>query len=212
MKWLTIALALLVAPALSAQPNPTTRSWNRPVDPYRIAGPVYSVGASDITSFLITTSDGHVLVNSGFVETVPIIEANVRRLGFRLEDVKLILASHAHFDHVGGHAALRARTGARVLVSEGDAEAVRTGGRIFDPGGGGYIWPACPVDRVLHDGEVVTLVVQAKVSIRDCVAYDGTTVREVGFQSQDEYVYLEADTDDKGKFELRGTTIVKVQS
>jgi metallo-beta-lactamase class B len=157
MKSLTLALALLAAPALRAQPTPTMRSWNRPVDPYRIAGPVYSVGASDITSFLITTSEGHVLVNSGFVETAPIIEANVRRLGFRLEDVKLILASHAHFDHVGGHAALRARTGARVLVSEGDAEAVRTGGRIFDPGGGGYTWPSCPVDRVLHDGEVVTL-------------------------------------------------------
>lgn len=157
MKWLTFALAVLVAPALRAQPNQTMRSWNRPVDPYRIAGPVYSVGASDITSFLITTSEGHVLVNSGFAETAPIIEANVRRLGFRLEDVKLILASHAHVDHVGGHAALRAKTGALVLVSEGDAEAVRTGGRIFDSGGGGYVWPACPVDRTLRDGETVTL-------------------------------------------------------
>jgi metallo-beta-lactamase class B len=63
MKSLTLALALLAAPALRAQPTPTMRSWNRPVDPYRIAGPVYSVGASDITSFLITTSEGHVLVN-----------------------------------------------------------------------------------------------------------------------------------------------------
>lgn len=157
MRRLLIALAVLIAPALRAQPTPTTRSWNRPVDPYKIAGPVYSVGANDVTSFLITTSEGHVLINSGFVETVPIIEANVRRLGFRIEDVKLILASHAHFDHVGGHAALRAKTGAKVLISEGDTEAVRTGGRIFDSGGGGYVWPACPVDRALHDGETVSL-------------------------------------------------------
>jgi metallo-beta-lactamase class B len=118
-KHLMLTLAFLAAPLVRAQPNEATRSGNRPVEAYRIVGPVYSVGANDVTSFLITTAEGHVLVNSGFVETAPIVEANVRRLGFRLEDVKLILASHAHFDHVGGHAAPRAKTGAQVLVSGG---------------------------------------------------------------------------------------------
>lgn len=156
-RWAAGLVLVGLPAAATAQVNDTFRSWNRPADPYRVVGPVHSVGANEITAFLITTPEGHVVINTGFAETAPIIEANVRKLGFRLEDVKLILASHAHVDHVGGHAALRERTGARVLVSEGDAEAVRTGGRVSDPGGGGYVWPACPVDRTLRDGEAVTL-------------------------------------------------------
>src|SRR5436305_13864514 len=85
-----------------AQADPASRSMNQPVEPYHIVGNVYYVGASDITSYLITTPEGHILLDGGFVETVPMIEANLKKLGFKLADVKILLSSHAHFDHVGG--------------------------------------------------------------------------------------------------------------
>jgi metallo-beta-lactamase class B len=114
MKTFIILLSLTLAiPALAhAQADPTSRSWNQPVEPYRIVGNVYYVGASDITSYLITTPEGHVLLDGGFVETAPMIEANIRKLGFKLEDVKVLLSSHAHFDHAGGLAELTRLTGA----------------------------------------------------------------------------------------------------
>jgi metallo-beta-lactamase class B len=75
---------------------------NEPVKPYRVIGNIYYVGASDVTSFLITTPNGHILLDSGFIETVPQIKQNVAQLGFRLEDIKILLNSHAHYDHAGG--------------------------------------------------------------------------------------------------------------
>src|SRR5688572_32505689 len=91
-------LLVLVAAEVLAQGDPVSRSWNQPVDPFRIAGNLYYVGASDVTSFLITTREGHILIDGGFEETAPMIVANVRRLGFRIEDVRVLLASHAHYD------------------------------------------------------------------------------------------------------------------
>jgi metallo-beta-lactamase class B len=148
---------MLTAPLALAQSNETFRSWNRPVAPYRVIGNVYSVGASDITSFLVVTREGHVIINSGFEETVPQIQENVRALGFRLEDVKVLLQSHAHFDHAAGHARLRELTGARVLVMEGDEGLVAAGGKGDYLFGEEFLWPPCPVDRILHDGEKVSL-------------------------------------------------------
>src|SRR6185436_4594718 len=79
----------------NAQPDETSRSWNQPVKPFRIVGNLYYVGASDISSFLITTPEGHILLDSGFVETVPQIQKNIAQLGFRLEDVKVLINTHA---------------------------------------------------------------------------------------------------------------------
>src|SRR4051794_8001535 len=107
---------LLLAAKICAQADPTSRSWNQPVEPYRIAGNLYYVGASDITSFLIATPVGLILIDGGFAETVPIIRENVRKLGFRMEDVKFLLNSHAHYDHAGGLAELKRITGARLLA------------------------------------------------------------------------------------------------
>jgi len=121
---------ILIAPVAGAQSTETFRSWNRPVAPYRVISNLYSVGASDITSFLVVTPEGHFIINSGFEETVPQIQENVRALGFRLEDVKVLLQSHAHFDHAAGHARLRELTGARVLVMEGDEGVVAAGGLV----------------------------------------------------------------------------------
>src|SRR5688572_32463349 len=84
--------------------NKMLQSWNQPFKPLRIIGNVYYVGASGVSSYLITSPEGHVLIDTGFEETVPIIRDNVKKLGFRFEDVRIILASHAHVDHTGGHA------------------------------------------------------------------------------------------------------------
>src|SRR5262249_36784498 len=107
-------------------------------------------------TYLITTDEGHILINSSFEETVPLIRAAVESLGFKLRDVKILLASHAHSDHVAGHALLKELTGAKVCVMRGDDEVIASGGA------GQYFyttsrWKPCKVDRVLEDGDIVEL-------------------------------------------------------
>src|SRR5262249_18022728 len=107
-------------------------------------------------TYLITTDEGHILINSSFEETVPLIRAAVESLGFRLRDVKVLLASHAHSDHVAGHALLKELTGAKVYVMRGDDGVISSGGQ------GQYLykdsrWKPCVVDRVLDDGDKVEL-------------------------------------------------------
>jgi len=155
---LAIALLPLLLPALArAQEDPTSRSSNQPVEPYRIAGNLYFVGASDVTSFLITTPEGHLLLDGGFAETAPMIEANVRKLGFKLEDVKILLSSHAHFDHAGGLAELQRKTGARLYAGAGDVDLLARGGSGDFAFGDRLRFPAVQVDHPVHDGETVRL-------------------------------------------------------
>jgi metallo-beta-lactamase class B len=123
---------------------------------HRVIGNVYYVGSKDLASYLITTPDGHILINSGFEETVPLIRDGVEALGFKMRDVKVLLDSHAHSDHVAGHALARELTGAKVYVLRGDADVISSGGE------GQYFytrsrWKPCPVDRVLEDGDEVKL-------------------------------------------------------
>jgi metallo-beta-lactamase class B len=152
--WLAWGLSLLACGLAQGQESEPFRSWNQPFEPFRIVGNLYYVGANDITSYLVATPEGHVLIDGGLVETVPIIRASVARLGFRMADVRILLNSHAHFDHSGGLAALAAETGARLMIMDGDAEAIETGGAKLGPGFG---FPPVEVDRVLHDGDVVEL-------------------------------------------------------
>jgi len=124
--------------------------------PHRVVGNVYYVGSEALAIYLIATPDGHILINSGFEETVPLIRASVESLGFKMSDVKILLESHAHADHVAGHALLRELTGAEVYVMRGDHQVIASGGQ------GQYLytdsrWPACQVDRVLDDGDKVKL-------------------------------------------------------
>ena len=123
--------------------------------PHRIADNLYYVGSKSLSTYLVTTSKGHILINSSFDRTVPIIRANVERLGFKFSDVKILLASHAHSDHVEGHAAIRELTGASIQVMRGDDQVIAGGGA------GQYLyssrWRATPVSRVLRDGDKVTL-------------------------------------------------------
>ncbi len=159
MKRFFVSLILLLTSSslVHAQADPASRSRNRPVEPYHIVGNVYYVGASDVTSFLITTPAGHVLLDGGFVETAPMIEANIRKLGFKLEDVKVLLGSHAHLDHAGGLAELKRATGAKFEASERDAPLLTRGGKGDFLFGDKQPFPPVQADRILHDGDTVTL-------------------------------------------------------
>lgn len=155
---LLIVLAFLVAPLLAhAQSDPAMRAMNQPVSPFHLIGNIYYVGASDVTSFLIVTPAGDILLDGGFVETAPQIEANIRKLGFRLSDVRILLNSHAHYDHAGGLAELKHRTGARFVAMQGDAALLARGGRGDFYFGDRSTFPPIKADRVIHDGDRITL-------------------------------------------------------
>ncbi len=132
---------------------------NRPFEPFRMIGNLYYVGASDVASFLIATPEGHILINSGFADTVPMIRDHVRKLGFRFEEIKLLLNSHAHLDHAGGHAALKKLTGARIAMSAADADLLAYGGRgDFLPVREDLVaYEPAKADRIIADGDRVTL-------------------------------------------------------
>ena len=122
--------------------------WNAPFPAHKIIGNVYFVGSEQLGSFLITTPAGHILINSDYEETIPVIRASVEKLGFKFSDIKILLGSHAHPDHMSGDALFKELTGARVMVMEQDVPALknmRQGGKEH------------PMDRILKDGDTVEL-------------------------------------------------------
>ena len=158
MRFLLAALVAVSAFGQTAQSlgNP---DWTKPFPPFRLIGNVYWVGTYDLSTYLITTPAGHILINSGVAETVPQIKAGVEQLGFKLSDVKILSATHGHFDHVAGLAELKRLTGARVMMSAPDAELLESGAKSdfrfgddptarFDP---------VKVDRRLKDGDKMEL-------------------------------------------------------
>ena len=145
--------AVLAALAIAAP----RQADNRPAAPYHIVDNVYYVGSRDLASLLVTTPEGHILIDGGYDTTVPIIRANVAALGFKLSDVRILLNTQAHFDHAGGFAALKRLTGARLMVSEADAGVIERGGRGDFLFGDTQPFPAAAVDRRLKDGDTVSL-------------------------------------------------------
>ena len=155
---ITVICVLLCVISAHAQINDEeSRKWNQPVKPFKVVGNVYYVGAAEVSSWLITTSQGHILLDSGFLETVPQIQQNVAQLGFRFADIKILLNSHAHSDHAGGLARLKELTGAKLMVSEGDVEQLARGGKDDPNFGDRFLFPAVTVDRTLRDGDTVKL-------------------------------------------------------
>jgi len=142
---------------LANQYAKTVEEWNRPVEPFRIIGNIYYVGASDVTSFLITTSEGHIVIDGGFGDTAPLIAASIQKLGFKLKDVKILLNSHAHFDHAGGLGELKEVTGARLLASREDAALIAEGGHGDFHFGDQLTFRPAKVDQIIQDGEAVRL-------------------------------------------------------
>jgi metallo-beta-lactamase class B len=154
---LALALVLTLPASAFAQYTRAEAEWNQPVEPFRIAGNLYYVGATNVASYAIATSEGLILVDTGFRETVPIIQRNLQKLGFRLEDVRLLLALHAHYDHVGGVADIKSRTKARFLASPGDAPLFERGGKDDFAFGDRFLYPPVKPDALLSDGEPVGL-------------------------------------------------------
>ena len=149
-------LALLIALAAIA-PAQDTRPDNQPFPPYRIAGNLYYVGASDITSYLVVTPAGDILINSGYEETPALIRDSIVKLGFRPADVKILLNSQAHGDHVAGQHEMQRLTGARIYSSAREVAVLESGGKADPRWGSETTYPAVKVDHVVRDLEQVRL-------------------------------------------------------
>ena len=156
---LCCALSSIVASATLAcgvvQAQSLRETWNRPTTPFRIIGNVYYVGTQGLGAYLMTTSEGHVLLDGGLPESAPLIEANIRALGLDPGDVRYLLNSHAHFDHSGGLAQLKKATGARLIASEGDRSALEGGFYLGSEDVAAYGAPPVTVDRAVEDGDTL---------------------------------------------------------
>ena len=165
-RWVILGLAIaLVAGAATAWRSAIHANRQVPFEPFRIAGNLYYVGTPDVTAFLLTGPEGHVLIDGGYPESAPLIMASVARLGFRITDVKVLLNTHAHEDHAGGLAALQKASGAQLWISRGDADVVAAGG-TGDPTLGplrflakiGLVgYPAPHIDHRFEDGAKIRL-------------------------------------------------------
>ena len=154
MSRLSVTLLAALASTALAQ---NTRPDNRPFPAFRVMGNVYYVGASDIASYLIVTPAGHILIDSGYEDTPPIVRDGILKLGFKLQDVKILLNSQAHFDHVAGQAEMQRMTGANIYSSEREVAVLESGGKADSRFGREYTYPAVKVDHVVRDLEEVTL-------------------------------------------------------
>ena len=158
--WIILAGAYVAvissAGTLYAQTN---TDWTEPFPPFKIAGNLYYVGSKGLANYLITTPQGHILINSDLEENVPLIRASVEQLGFKFTDIKILLISHAHWDHNAGSDTIKKLTGAKYMVMDADVSVVESGGKTdFQYGNVAQsLYLPTKVDRVLHDGDEVKL-------------------------------------------------------
>jgi metallo-beta-lactamase class B len=140
----------------SAQTNP---DWTQSFPPHRVIANVYYVGSKDLASYLITTPQGHILINSSLTSSPELIKKSVEQLGFKFSDVKILLISHAHWDHCAGSSLIKEWTHAKYMVMDADVSVVESGGKTdFQYGNSkDSHFPPTKVDRVLHDGDEVRL-------------------------------------------------------
>jgi metallo-beta-lactamase class B len=134
--------------------------WEEPAEPLKIVGPIHFVGTQGLGSYLITTAEGHILLGTGMPSSGPMIADSIRKLGFRPEDIEVILTWHAHADHAGAIAYMKELSGAQLAIMEEDVAAIEDGGKSDFHYGWDWRtmgWPAAKVDRVLRDGDTVRL-------------------------------------------------------
>ncbi len=160
-------------------------AWFEPFDPFRIIGPVHYVGSRGLGMFFIPTDEGHILIDGGIPENAPMIAENIRTLGYAPEDIRILLNTHAHFDHSGGLAEMKALSGAQLIASEGDRSALEGGFYLGFEDNAAFDAPPVAVDRVIGDGETVSLggiTLTANVTpghTRGCTSWT-LTVEEAG--------------------------------
>jgi metallo-beta-lactamase class B len=155
------ASALAFVPTLHAQANatPGNADWTEPFPPFRIADNLYYVGSKGLANYLVVTPQGNILINSDTEPNVPMIKASIEKLGFKYSDTKILLISHAHWDHDAGSALIKQQTGATYMVMDADVPVVESGGKKdFNYGNNPEtLYKPVKVDRVLHDGDQVKL-------------------------------------------------------
>jgi metallo-beta-lactamase class B len=155
----TLACSALLVLGLAGTALAQSADWTEPYPPFRIADNLYYVGSRGLANYLITTPQGHILINSDLEANVPMIRESVEKLGFKFTDIKILLISHAHWDHNAGSAMIKKLTGATYMVMDADVPNVESGGKTdFHYGNSPEsLYPATKVDRVLHDGDQVKL-------------------------------------------------------
>ncbi len=148
-----LPLLLIVSAAFAQDPN-----WRAPFPAHKIAGNVHYVGTADLACYLITTPKGHILINTGLVDSTPLIRAGVEKLGFKLEDVKILLTMQAHFDHTAALAEIQKISKARMFATVADAPIIESGGSA-DPvlSGEQYRYAPVKIARRLKDGDKIRL-------------------------------------------------------
>ena len=156
LRWLAWCAAVFSLFPLAAQQAP---GWTQPFEPFRIAGNLYYVGSKDLASYLIATPQGLILINSNVASSPALIQKSVEQLGFKFSDVKILLISHAHWDHCAGSAEILRKTGAKYYVMDADVPVVESGGKTDFRYGNDPQSQFVPthVDRALHDGDTVSL-------------------------------------------------------
>lgn len=149
-------LVLAAAGSVFGQADP---EWTEPFPPFHIAGNLYYVGSKGLANYLVTTPQGNILINSDLEANVPMIEASIEKLGFKFKNTKILLISHAHWDHDAGSALIKEKTGATYMVMDADVSVVESGGKTDFAYGDtpASLYRPTKVDRVLHDGEEVRL-------------------------------------------------------
>jgi len=147
---------------LSAQtvkePQETPPEWSKPYTPFKLAGNLYYVGTYDLACYLITTSKGNILINTGLAASASLIKANIEKLGFKFADTKILLTTQAHYDHMGAMAKIKQVTGARIMVDEKDSDVLADGGSSdYALGGHGSTYQPAKADGLLKDGDTISL-------------------------------------------------------
>ncbi len=131
--------------------------WEEPAEPVKIVGPLYFVGTKGLGVFLFTTSEGHILMNTGMPSSGPMIVDSIRKLGFRPEDIKLMINGHAHIDHAGAFAYLKQQFGAQMAVMKDDVAAMESGDKDDFKYANDFVYPPVKVDRILRDGDTIKM-------------------------------------------------------
>ena len=140
------------------EPEVTNTEWSMQYQPFRIAGNLYYVGTYDLACYLITTPKGNILINTGLAASVTQIKDNIESLGFKFSDIKILLTTQAHYDHVGAMATIKKMTGAKLMVDESDAKVLADGGESdYAFGGNGKTFAPVKADRLLHNNDSIQL-------------------------------------------------------